>query len=450
MLDTTRLRSAPRAEAPSERELLQSYLDDIFDTRVLGQDEQRGLLMQMEAAEAGLREALAGIPETARRLLARWEERRRHGHVTGALSRRHRDDHDNDLNQLVDDAFEKIDAALLRFEEDRRRRATRRARISARALAECVLAADLALPVLLEVHADLSARVGDPRSPRRAARPAAPKTPAWQRELDDVGAQLARADEERARLSDSKNRFISHNLRLVVRCAKNYRGRGVPFLDLIQEGNVGLIRAVEKFDYRRGYKFSTYAVWWIEQALVRAVSNDARTVRIPSPLIDQQRKLRRLEDQLRLMSPVEPSARDLAIRMGLDAGEADDLCRSLSPEVSTQALVRGAEELLIEDTLAAPDDADVAADLDRAALREGLSALMPVLEAREREVILARFGLEGQPTRTLAEIGAKLGVSRERVRQIELRALEQLREQEGARRLAQEMGCLGVEAAHVG
>jgi RNA polymerase primary sigma factor len=449
MLDTTRpfhaqkgsirKSSAPQAETPSDRELLQSYLDDIFDTRVLGQDEQLELLTQMEAAEAGLRETLAAIPETARRLLARWQERLRHGHVTGALSRRHRDDHDHDLNQIVDAAFERIDAALQRFDDDRRRRAPRRARASALALSQCVQAADLALPVLLEIHAGLSAR---PTS--------APSAEKWLDELDGVRESLARADEERARLSDSKNRFISHNLRLVVRCAKNYRGRGVPFLDLIQEGNVGLIRAVEKFDYRRGYKFSTYAVWWIEQALVRAVSNDARTVRIPSPLIDQQRRLRRLEDQLRPTSASEPSARDLAMRLGLDAAEVDDLCRSLTPEVSTQALVRGAEELMVEDTLAAPDDVDVAAGLDRAALSAGLSAILPVLEPREREVIVARFGLEQQPTRTLAEIGEKLGVSRERVRQIELRALEQLREQEGARRLAAELGCLRFDAAHAG
>ncbi len=434
MLDTTRSLDARRAEAPSDRELLQSYLDDIFDTRVLGQEEQFALLNQMETAEAGLREALAAMPETARRLVARWQDRRRNGHVTGALSRRHRDDHDHDLNLVVDAAIDEVDAALRQFEDDRRRRAPRRARASAERLAERVLAADIALPILLEIHASLSAR----------------RAESWLDDLDGVRSSLLRADEERARLSDSKNRFISHNLRLVVRCAKNYRGRGIPFLDLIQEGNIGLIRAVEKFDYHRGYKFSTYAVWWIEQALVRVVSSDARTVRIPSPIIDQQRKLRRLEDSLRATSAALPSARELARRLGLDAAEADDLCRSLTPEVSTQALVRGAEELVIEDTLAAPDDVDVASGLDRAALREGLAAILPVLDAREREVIMARFGLEERPMQTLAEIGEKLGVSRERVRQIELRALEQLREQDGARRLAVEIGCLAFDSVHAG
>lgn len=434
MLAMPQRRSSLGGDARSDRELLQNYLDDIFDTRVLDQDEQLGLLKQMERAEVGLREALAAIPETARCLVARWRERRAHGHVTGALSRRHRDDHDHDLNQVVDSALAELEQALRQFEAVKPKRAPRRAREAARRLADRVQAAEIALPILLEVHAELTARRSD-----RALE-----------ELEGVRESLLRADEERARLSDSKNCFISHNLRLVVRCAKNYRGRGVPFLDLIQEGNVGLIRAVEKFDYHRGYKFSTYAVWWIEQALVRAVSNDARTVRIPSPLIDQQRKLRRLEERLRTTSNFEPTARELAEQLGLDAAEVDDLCRSLAPEISTQALVRGAEELLVEDTLVAPEERDVAADLDRAALGEGLSAILPVLDARERDVIISRFGLGGMPIRTLAEIGAELGVSRERVRQIELHALEQLRDQDGARRLAAEIGCGGYEGAHVG
>ena len=434
MLALPQRQSLLHADAGSHRELLQNYLDDIFDTRVLDQDEQLDLLKQMEAAEAGLREALAAIPETARCLVARWQERRENGHVTGALSRRHRDDHDHDLNQIVDRALAEMEQRLRQFEAVNPRRAPRRARESARRLAESVDAAEIALPILLEVHADLTAHRGDRALEERAG----------ERE------SLLRANEERARLSDSKNCFISHNLRLVVRCAKNYRGRGVEFLDLIQEGNVGLIRAVEKFDYHRGYKFSTYAVWWIEQALVRAVSNDARAVRIPSPLIDQQRQLRRLEERLRTTSDAEPTARELAERLGLDAAASDDLCRSLAPEISTQAVVRGSEELLVEDMLVAPDDRDVAADLDRAALGVGLSAILPVLDARERNVIIARFGLEGRPARTLAEIGAELGVSRERVRQIELHALEQLREQEAARRLAAEIGCRGYEGAHAG
>ncbi|MBY0400105.1 sigma-70 family RNA polymerase sigma factor, partial [Myxococcota bacterium] len=388
------------------------------------QSEQRELLERMERAEAGLRAALAAIPQTARCLVARWQERRAHGHVTGALSRRHRDDHDQDLNRIVDAALEAIQAALDRFESDRKRRATRRLQASAQQLAAQVLAADIALPVLLAVHAELSSRRDD----------------AVLDEHPGVRTQLLRADEERARLSDSKNRFISHNLRLVVRCAKNYRGRGVPFLDLIQEGNVGLIRAVEKFDHRRGYKFSTYAVWWIEQALIRAIATDSRTVRVPSPLIDQQRKLKRLEDRLRPTSAVEPSALSLAERLGLAPAEADELCRSLTPEISTQATVRGAEELVVEDTLTTGEPLDAGLENDLEAIRACFTSLLPTLDAREREVLVARYGLDARPTQTLAEIGARMGVSRERIRQIELRALAQLREQEALHRLAAEVG----------
>ncbi|MFO0688029.1 MAG: sigma-70 family RNA polymerase sigma factor [Myxococcota bacterium] len=416
---------AARDRVASEREILQSYLDDIFDTPVLGQAEQRDLLERMEQAEAGLRESLASIPQTARCLIARWQERIAQGHVTGALSRRHRDDHDHDLNRIVDAALSAIEAALARFETDRRRRATRKMRASLDELARLVLEADIALPVLLEIHAELSGRRDD----------------AVLDEMEGLREQLMRADEERARLSDSKNRFISHNLRLVVRCAKNYRGRGVPFLDLIQEGNVGLIRAVEKFDYRRGYKFSTYAVWWIEQALVRAIATDSRTVRVPSPLIDQQRKLKRLEDKLRPSSATEPSALALAERLGLDPTEADELCRSMTPEISTQAVVRGAEELVVEDTLTSEaEPGDVCAERDLDAIRACFVSLLPTLDAREREVIVARYGLDAGPTQTLAEIGARMGVSRERIRQIELRALAQLREQEALHRLAAEVG----------
>lgn len=426
MLDSTRPRpaTARRDRTPAEREILQSYLDDIFDTPVLDPAEQRELLEAMEEAEVDLRAALAAIPATARALVARWDERRRQGLVTGALSRRHRDDHDNDLNQLVDRAMGRVERALADYEGARRRRATRRASDAAGRLAERVLEAEVALPILLEIHSELSTQ----------------GTTATLDERGAVRASLARANEARARLSDSKNRFISHNLRLVVRCAKNYRGRGIPFLDLIQEGNVGLIRAVEKFDHRRGYKFSTYAVWWIEQALVRAISTDSRTVRVPSPIIDQQRKLKRLEDRLRPSSAVEPSPMDLAERLGLGPSEADDLCRSLSSELSTQAVVRGAEDLVVEDTLAAEEEPDPVAGRDLEAMRACFMSVLPILDERERDVVIARYGLDERPTQTLAEIGARLGVSRERVRQIELRALAQLREQAPIHRLAAEVG----------
>lgn len=428
-------RVRPTAVLPaSDRDLLQCYLDEIFDTRVLGRDEQIELLDAMQKAEQGLRDALASMPATARSLVARWRERQRQGHVTGALSRRHRDDHDQDLNALVDRALGRVERALGELDAARRRRATGRARDAAKRLSTLVSAAEIALPCLLEIHAELANGKRDAENTSAA----------------EERTALSRADEERARLSDSKNRFISHNLRLVVRCAKNYRGRGVPFLDLIQEGNVGLIRAVEKFDYRRGYKFSTYAIWWIEQALIRAVATDSRVVRVPSPILDQQRKLRRLEERVRAASDVEPSLLSLTESLGLTGDEADDLRRSLTPEVSTQALVRGSEDLTLEETLTSESHDDALPRTDRDAMRSCFERILPTLDSRERAVIVARYGLDGRPTRTLAEIGARMGVSRERVRQIELRALAQLRTQDEAQRLALEIGYPADEPVHAG
>ena len=270
---------APRTQAPkilqqathSERDLFQDYLDDIAGMSVLESTEQIRLLERMESSEASLRSALAEIPETARILLERWNERRSQGLVTGALSRWHRDGSGRNVNALIDRAFRKIESSLEALDgSETQKDANRRSCLSD--LAQNVLEAEIALPLLFEVLEVLSSAVPSRR---------------------DKGYRktLERAIESRAQLTDSKNLFISHNLRLVIRCAKNFRNQGVPFLDLIQEGNIGLIRAVEKFDYRRGYKFSTYAIWWIEQSLIRCVANDPRTVRIPSPLLDQRRKL---------------------------------------------------------------------------------------------------------------------------------------------------------------
>ena len=252
---------------------------------------------------------------------------------------------------------------------------------------------------------------------------------------------LEAANEYRARLTDNKNRFISHNLRLVITCAKAYRNRGVPFLDLIQEGNVGLIRAVEKFDFRRGYKFSTYAIWWIEQALIRAAANDSRTIRIPSPVLDQQRQVKRLETARRAVSSEEPSVAQLVEALGLPDSESDDLRRSFGAEISSHVRVAGTDDLTLEETFAAESIEDPDADMDDDAIRRRMKEILPALDDRARSVLAARFGLGGEPARSLSQIGAEMGVSRERVRQIERRALEQLRDHEVAKELGRELGC---------
>ena len=409
------LTSAP-APLPAP-DVLQSYLDDIYDTPVLETGTQRALFEGMEEAEAELRAALAEIPATSAALLERWNEKRARGLVTGSLSRFHRDGQTRDANEQIDAALEIVGkrlASLGRVKESGKERALGR-------LAAAVLDAEIALPVLMQIQDDLGGRL--------------------RRELSRSEKKaLRRADAARAQLTDLKNRFIRHNLRLVIRSAKGFRNRGVPFLDLIQEGNLGLIRAVEKFDITRGYKFSTYAVWWIEQALIRAVAQHSRTVRVPSPLLDQQRALKRLEESRRAFSSKEPSVAELAERMGLSLEDAADLERSLTAEVSTHVPVGGTDDLWLEDTLEAPEDEDLDANHDGAALRRTLADVLPALDQRAREVIDARFGLSGEPVASLAQIGARLGVSRERVRQIERRALEQLREHPVAAALGAEFG----------
>jgi RNA polymerase sigma factor (sigma-70 family) len=427
--------ASPTQPAPVDgfADILDSYLRDIRDTRVLSGEEQNDLCESMEAAEQTLRSALAEIPATAREVVSLWHERKQKGLVTAALSRFHRDGSDRNWGLEIDRQLAHIEESLARLDEELAGRASRATLAATRSeIARHLGKAEIALPQLISILATLSSRDTSPAMLRAAVREAGGR-----RAFDH---HLAQAGEALAQLSDSKNRFVTHNLRLVIRCAKNYRNQGVPFLDLIQEGNTGLIRAVEKFDHRRGYKFSTYAVWWIEQALVRAVAGDSRVVRVPSPIIDQQRKLKRIEQALRTNEIAEPSDFELASRLSMDPTEVDQLRRSFGSETSCQAQVAGTDALTVEETLTNGEDVEERGlEFDRHALRVRFRDVMPTLADRERRVIEWRFGLGGRRLHTLAEIGEKLQVSRERVRQIEREALARLRENQTAQALAAEL-----------
>jgi RNA polymerase primary sigma factor len=265
--------------------------------------------------------------------------------------------------------------------------------------------------------------------------PGAPETAdplkLYVRQIGDGPLLTPQQERELARRKDegdeeAKRQLIESNLRLVMSITRNYTRAGVPLLDLIQEGNLGLIRAVEKFDYKLGYKLSTYATWWIRQAVTRALADQGRTIRLPVHVADQVRKLLRARRNLTQKLNRDPTPAELAQASGFTVERVGQLLELVEDPISLEIPVGDGESLygdLIEDTNADPPDAATATKLRSAELKHALLRLNP----RGRSVLVRRFGLDGNPPQTLEQVGEALGITRERVRQLEARALRELR-----------------------
>ena len=261
--------------------------------------------------------------------------------------------------------------------------------------------------------------------------------------LKEIGrVPLLTADEEVAlakRMQEgdeiAQKRLAEANLRLVVSIAKRYVGRGMLFLDLIQEGNLGLIKAVEKFDYTKGYKFSTYATWWIRQAITRAIADQARTIRIPVHMVETINKLIRVSRQLLQQLGREPSPEEIAKEMDISVERVREIMKIAQEPVSLETPIGEEEDSHLGDFI---EDQDAPAPADAASfmlLKEQLEEVLDTLTPREEKVLRLRFGLDDGRARTLEEVGQSFGVTRERIRQIEAKALRKLRHPSRSRKL---------------
>lgn len=429
--------AAEELDPSRERRPLESYFQEIGGTRTLKREEEVYLAKDLEAATASLRDSLYALPSSAQHVVNRWDALRALSHTGAKLSESAGDEETGEIALRVERAVKKLRGHLedraKRFEKNGESYTPALEKVDAKVAKE-MHSAQLSLAVLVELRERSLEHWTEMRRTRKRTRRLA--------ELElEVGVPKKRmqalindVEDAHEQMTSVKNRFIEHNLKLVVAIAKDYRNLGLSFPDLIQEGNLGLIRAVEKFDHRRGFKFSTYAVWWIRQALVRAIQNHSRTIRLPSHVHDRLQRSQRVRAELTGKLGRDPTPGELAPALGTDTDSLEALDRLSREAISLESNVAGTEKRLedfVPDQMAEQPDGGI--DDDR--MRSGVGNLIGTLTPREQLILRLRYGLAGEEEHTLEQIGQSLGLSRERVRQLEARALKKLRETQPAQRL---------------
>jgi RNA polymerase sigma factor (sigma-70 family) len=434
-----------------ERSALVSYFRDIAAIPTLTKEHEVLLAKEIEASTLAFREGIRTIPMTAGEVIAIWRGLKTEDRVTGKMSESFGSGSPDgeDLTARVDQALSKVEALL------RQREAlvsgARRVKNGAQALDRldrkigvALKEADLSMQILGRIRIRLlEVRKEAIRLRREIAR--GRSAPARERaarlegqigiDLEVFVSRMGQIEDSWQRLMEVKNTFVQHNLKLVVAIAKDFRNMGITFQDLIQEGNLGLIRAVEKFDYHRGHKFSTYAVWWIRQAFIRAIQNHSRTIRIPSHVHDTLLKYHRAYAELETRLGRDPTPSDLGKALRMSTDQVEQLQRMTREPVSLEAEVRGTDTKQVKDYVKDPDAVSPVEGLDHVRLERETHEGIALLSAREQNILRWRFGMSGEKEHTLEEIGAKLGLSRERVRQLEARALAKLRASDHGERL---------------